>query len=310
MLARVAENVYWMGRYLERIDDTARLINATTHMLIDSHKDTRFSWPVLINVLGEDNRRFISEGGSSERTVMHYLIAAEDSPASIRFSCTQVRANARCVREVIPRDIWEEVNSLNQFMQAECTQASSRRKRYNLMVEVVRRCQMVIGVMDGTMLRDDAYRLFNIGRHLERADMTTRIMDVLILQQLTPAMGHQGRREIQWNAVLNALGGVESYQRYYAREEGDSDVIDFLLTYKAFPRSIVYCLDKMQNEAKLLPRADSLLQTIEKLRKELDSEPLTQLSTHDLHSLIDDLQAGLIDIHTALISDSLHTPTR
>ncbi|MFP8967999.1 alpha-E domain-containing protein [Pokkaliibacter sp. CJK22405] len=309
MLARVAENVYWMGRYLERIDDTARLINATTNMLIDTHKESLFSWPVLINVLGEDNRRFISESGSSERAVMNYLIAASDSPASIRYSCTQVRHNARCVREVIPRDIWEEVNSLNQFMQAECVQASSRRTRYNLMVEVIRRCQMVIGVMDGTMLRDDTYRLFNIGRYLERADMTTRIMDVLILQQLTPAAGLKGRRTFKWKSVLNALGGIESYQRYFAQEDGDeADVVSFLLSYQAFPRSIVYCLDKMQNEAKLLPRADSVLKTIAKLREELESQPMSQLSTHDLHRLIDDLQAGLIDIHTALISDSLTTP--
>ena len=129
MLARTAENMYWMGRYLERMEGTARLINATTHMLIDSHQDARISWPVLIDVLGEDPQGFIQEGSSSELGVMHYLIEAEDSPASIRNSCNQLRTNARCVREVIPRDFWEEINSLNLFMQTECTLASSRVRR-------------------------------------------------------------------------------------------------------------------------------------------------------------------------------------
>ncbi|MCM2131663.1 alpha-E domain-containing protein [Larsenimonas rhizosphaerae] len=306
MLARVAENVYWMGRYLERIDDTARLINATTHILIDSHRDTGFSWPVLVDVLGEDSERFIKEEHSaSERAVMHCLIAAENSTASIRYSCSQLRFNARCVREVIPRDIWEELNGLNLFMQEQCLHASNRHKRYTLMVEVIRRCQMVIGVMDGTMLRDDAYHLFNIGRLLERADMTSRIMDILILHQLLPASGPRGQRGIQWHAVLNALGGVESYQRYVTREDERSDVIDFLMSCRVFPRSISYCLDRVREEAAFLPHNDSLLATLEALRRQMDDQDLAVLDVEGLHALIDTLQSGLNDIHTVLMSDAL-----
>ncbi|TBW59585.1 alpha-E domain-containing protein [Marinobacter halodurans] len=308
MLARVAENVYWMGRYLERMDDTARLINATTHMLIDSHEGTRFSWPVLIDVLGEDTEGFVQEGSSSELGVMHYLIVAEDSAASIRHACTQVRNNARCVREVIPREFWEGINSLHLFVQSECKLASSRAKRYNLMAEVIRRCQAVIGVMDGTMLRDDTYGLFNIGRHLERADMTTRIMDVLILQQLAPAAGRQTRRQFEWSSLLNAMGAVESYRRYFTEEPGETDVTDFLLTYGPFPRSVASCLEKIERSARWLPRSEGVLKTIGNIRNALDSEPLHSLNTLGMHKLIDDVQAGLIDLHGALISESLQAP--
>lgn len=308
MLARVAENVFWMGRYLERIDDTARLINATTHLLIDSHEDTRFSWPGLIEVLGEDAKGFIQEGSSSELGVMHYLIVADDSPASLRNSCSQVRTNARCVREVIPREFWEEINSLHLFMQSECTLASSRAKRYNLMAEVIRRCQTVVGVMDGTMLRDETYQLFNIGRHLERADMTTRIMDVLILQQLTPTGNRQSRRHFQWSSLLNALGGTESYRRYFAEEEGETDVIDFLLTYNAFPRSVAFCMDKIEWEVRSLPHAKSVLKTIAEIRDAIGSEPLNTLSTLELHGLIDEVQAGLINLQAALVAKAIQAP--
>ena len=308
MLARTAENMYWMGRYLERMEGTARLINATTHMLIDSHQDARISWPVLIDVLGEDPQGFIQEGSSSELGVMHYLIEAEDSPASIRNSCNQLRTNARCVREVIPRDFWEEINSLNLFMQTECTLASSRVRRYSLMVEVVRRCQMVVGVMDGTMLRDDAFCVFNIGRHLERADMTTRIMDTLILQQLTPTEGHSSRRQFQWTSLLNALGGTEPYRRYFAQEEGETDVIDFLMSYPEFPRSICFCLQKIESAVKRLPRSDGVLAAIARLRGGVDSEPLVSLSTERLHLLIDQIQARFIDLHSALTEESFKAP--
>ncbi|BES72153.1 alpha-E domain-containing protein [Marinobacter nanhaiticus D15-8W] len=308
MLARVAENVYWMGRYLERMDDTARLINATTHMLIDSHEDTRMSWPVLIDVLGEEAGGFVQEGSSSELGVMHYLIVAEDSNASIRHSCAQVRTNARCVREVIPRDFWEEINSLNLFVQSECKLASSRAKRYNLMAQVIRRCQAVVGVMDGTMLRDETYQLFNIGRHLERADMTTRIMDVLILQQLAPTSSPQSRRHFQWSSLLSALGATESYRRYFAQEEGETDVIDFLLTYGPFPRSVIYCMEKIEWEVRDLPNKKDVLKTTAKIRKALDSDPLNTLSTLELHGLIDTVQAGLIDLHGALVQQALHAP--
>lgn len=308
MLARVAQNVYWMGRYLERIDGMARLINATTHMLIDSHQDTRFSWPVLIDVLGEDPGGFIQEGSSSEMGVMHYLIVADDSPVSLRHSCSQVRTNARCVREVIPRDFWEEINSLHLFVQSECTLASTRGARYSLMVEVVRRCQMVMGVMDATMLRDDTYGLLNIGLYLERADMTTRIMDVLILQQLTPASGRHTRRHFQWSSLLSALGGTESYQRYFAQEEGETDVIDFLLNYAAFPRSVGYCLNKIEQSVRHLPNPETTLATVAKLRKAVDSDSLHGLTTRQLHALIDTVQAGLIELHNVLINDSLRMP--
>ncbi|WP_165856801.1 alpha-E domain-containing protein [Marinobacter sp. JSM 1782161] len=308
MLARVAENVYWMGRYLERIDDTARLLNATTHMLIDSPEDTRFSWPVLIDVLGEDAKGFIQEGSSSELGVMHYLIAAEDSSASLRHSCAQMRTNARCVREVIPRDFWEEINSLHLFVQSECKVASSRAQRYRMMAQVIRRCQTVVGVTDGTMLRDDTYRLFNIGRHLERADMTTRIMDVLVLQQLTPSDDLQGRRHFQWSSLLNALGASESYRRYYAEEEGTTDVSEFLLTFGAFPRSVAYCLNKIEWEVQTLPHADAVLKALASLRKALDSEPLHTLSTLQMHELIDNVQAGLITLHAALVNEALYAP--
>ena len=308
MLLKSVDNIFWLGRYLERLDDTARLVNATSHLLIDSHKDTQFSWPVLLDVMGLDSKTALAnyqlppdatpEQASIEYAVMAHLISNSASTVSIRHTCSQLKYNARSIRQLIPRDMWEELNKLDIFLQQHCQQPGGRQQRYNLMTEVSRRCQMVVGVLDGVMLRSDAFDLFNIGRHLERADMTTRIMDVMVLQQLQPTQIK--RPKFRWTSILNALGGIESYHYYLAHQSGDVDAIDFLLTYADFPRSIAYCLNRVAASAKGLPHSIGILQQVHQLQALLKTEPLTDLSTEQLHQLIDHIQAGIINLHKVI----------
>jgi uncharacterized alpha-E superfamily protein len=309
MLLKSLDHIFWLGRYLERLDDTARLINATSHLLIDSHKDSQFSWPLLLDVLGQDGAQLLSELQPSELTVeqqvMGFLITDVNSQVSIRTACTAMKQNARTVRQLIPRDMWEELNSLDLFLQEHCEQLPGRQHRYRLMTEVSRRCQMVVGVLDGTMLRSDAFDLFNIGRHLERADMTTRIMDVMVLQQLQP--NDLKRPKFRWTSILNALGGVESYHYYLAHQQGEVDAVDYLLTYADFPRSIAYCLNRVAASAKGLPHSAAILQQVWQLQALLKTESLTELSTSQLHQLIDQIQSGLMELHQVIFSPVLHS---
>ena len=309
MLLKSVDHVFWLGRYLERLDDTARLINATSHVLIDSHQDTQCGWPILLKVLVQDSSALLKKFQSSdtplslaetERAVMACLINAPDSPVSIRATSTALKHNARTIRPLIPRDMREELNALDLFLQQHCSTAVSRQQRYQLMAEVSRRCQMVVGVLDGTMLRGDAFDLFNIGRHLERADMTTRIMDVLVLQQLQPTQIK--RPKFRWLSVLNALGGMESYQYYLAHQKGDVDAIDYLLTYADFPRSISYCLNRVAASAKALPHAGAILAELQQVQALLRPQGLAELSTVQLHTLIDELQAGIITLHQQILA--------
>jgi len=309
MLLKSVEHIFWLGRYLERLDDTARLINATSHLLIDSHQDTQFGWPILLEVLGQDSKAILAaveakQGqlslADTEKAVMAYLINAADSPVSILYTSSALKYNARTIRPLIPRDMWEELNALDLFLQQHCSSAVSRQQRYQLMSEVSRRCQMVVGVLDGTMLRSEAFDLFNIGRHVERADMTTRIMDVMVLQQLQPTQIK--RPKFRWTSILNALGGVESYQHYVAHQAADVDAIDYLLTYADFPRSIAYCLNRVGASARGLPHRVSILQQVHQLQSLLQHQALAELSTEQLHGLIDHIQAGIISLHQAILA--------
>lgn len=310
MLLKSIEHIFWLGRYLERLDDTARLVNATSHLLIDSHKDTQLSWPVLLDVLGEDSAEILNsyqlpassgpEQATTEYAVMSHLISSKTSLVSIRYSCSQMRQNARTIRHLIPRDMWEVLNSLDLFLQQHCKELGGRQQRYNLMREVSRRCQMAAGVVNCTMLRGDAFNLFNMGRLLERADMVTRIMDVMVLQQLQPTQIK--RQKFRWTSILNALGGIESYNYYLAHQADNVDAIDYLLTYADFPRSIAYCLSDITNNAKNLPHSVSILQQVHKLQGHIQTETLSDLSTEQLHQLIDQIQSGLIELYQVIMS--------
>lgn len=310
MLARSVDNIFWLGRYLERLDDTARLVNATSHLLIDSHKDTEFGWPVLLEVMGLNSKQVLADYGLDpkdrsqlaqvEQAVMTHLISNAQSPISLSNTCSQLKYNARTIRQLLPRDIWEEINKLDSFVQEQCIQPGSRQQRYQLMTEISRRCQMVIGTVDSVMLRGDAFDLFIIGRHLERADMVTRIMDVMVLQTLQPTQLKRPR--FRWISILNALGGVESYHYYLANNAAgaNADAIDYLLSYADFPRSVSYCLNRIAAAVKALPESPAMLQHIHQLQHMLIQQPLTDLSTVQLHELIDQIQAGIIKLHQVL----------
>lgn len=309
MLARSVDNIFWLGRYLERLDDTARLVNATSHLLIDSHKDTEFGWPVLLEVMGLNSKQVLTDygldpknRGQVEQAVMTHLISNAQSPISLRNACSQLKYNARTIRQLLPRDMWEEINKLDSFVQEQCIQPGGRQQRYQLMTEISRRCQMVIGTVDSVMLRGDAFDLFTVGRHLERADMVTRIMDVMVVQTLQPTQLKRPR--FRWISILNALGGVESYHYYLANNAAgaNADAIDYLLSYADFPRSVSYCLNRVAAAAKALPQSPAMLQHIHQLQHLLIQQPLTDLSTVQLHELIDQIQAGIIKLHQVLFN--------
>ena len=180
MLSRVAENLYWMPRYLERAENTARLINATTHVLLDLAPAGRsFGWAVLIKVAGDWIRCSASIiRGHDEASIMRFLINDEHNPSSILSCMRCARENSRTLREVLPPVAWERINSLYLLVNRRSADAVDRTRRYPLLDEVIERRQAVIGLLSDSMSHDVAFQFIKLGRYLERADMTTRILDI------------------------------------------------------------------------------------------------------------------------------------
>ena len=293
MLARVAENLYWMARYLERAEDTGRLINATTMMLIDMPRGASFGWEALLTVAGLDELFKQHYAEATEAAVMNFLIRDEHNPSSI-FACIRMaRENTRSFREVLPRESWEWVNELYLYAKAHLNQALDRRKRFEVLTEIIRRRQAVVGLLSGTMSRDEAFQFLRLGRNIERADMTSRVLDVSYALNL-PREGSQ-YYDLIWMSALKALSAYQMYRRHVSIRAKGSLVLAFLLNDAKFPRSVRHCLNEMRVALDELP-GDKPLRTLRGIQTDLDNADFRALAKAGLHDYCDTLQAGLAEL--------------
>ena len=293
MLARVAENLYWMARYLERAEDTARLINATTMMLIDMPRGASFGWEALLTVAGLDELFKKHYEEATETAVMNFLIQDEHNPSSI-FACIHLaRENTRSFREVLPRESWEWVNELYLYAKAHMNQALDRRKRLEVLTEIIRRRQAVVGLLSGTMSRDEAFQFLRLGRNVERADMTSRVLDVSYALNL-PREGSQ-YYDLIWMSTLKALSAYQMFRRHVSIRAKGSLVLAFLLNDPKFPRSVRHCLNEMRAALNELP-GDQPLRTLRGIQDDLDNADFRALAKAGLHDYCDTLQAGLAEL--------------
>lgn len=290
MLARVAENLYWMARYLERAEDTARLVNATTLMLMDMPRGAHFGWEDLLKVVGlaETFHAFYDE--ASEAAVMRFLIQDERNPSSI-FACVRhARENTRTFREVLPRESWEWVNELYLYTSAHKSGALDRRKRLEVLTEIIRRRQAVVGLLSGTMSRDEAFQFMRIGRNVERADMTSRVLDVSYAVNLPFQAGQFA--DLVWMSVLHALSAHQMYRRHVGVHAKGHKVVHYLLNDPRFPRSVRHCLAELQAALGELP-GDGPQRQVMSLICALDAADGRRLAQAGLHAFCDRVQAGL-----------------
>lgn len=303
MLARVAESLYWMARYLERAEDTARLINATTMMLMDMPRGASFGWEDLLKVVGLDQAFHQHYDEASEAAVMSFLIQDERNPSSI-FACVRhARENTRTFREVLPRESWEWVNELYLYASTHMTQALDRRKRFEVLTEIIRRRQAVVGLLSGTMSRDEAFQFMRLGRNVERADMTTRVLDVSyavnLPQQNSQAVLNSNQADLIWMSVLQALSGHQMYRRHVGVRATDHKVLAFLLNDIPFPRSVRHCLHEIQFALDELPGAEPM-RRLQGMLNQVDHADYRALARNGLHEFCDDIQARLADLNAVI----------
>lgn len=309
MLARVVENVYWLARYLERAENTARVVNVNTNLLLDLPSGYAPGWLPLVDITG--SRELFDEKvkRTEEREVLQFLIASLDNPGSIHSSLKSARENARTLRDVLPSEAWELLNQSFHEFEGGLPTGLNKRTRFEFLKRVVLAVQTLMGDLEGTMNRNDAYTFFLIGRHLERADMTSRIVDVRSAQ-LLPADTPELRPfdAIQWMSVLKSLSGYQMYRLKVRARVRRADVLEFLLRDDEFPRSFLFGLEQVAACVRLLPRSENVLDTLADARTFLRKVRLAQLDQPGLHELIDHLQLHVINLHAAIAG--IYFPTR
>jgi uncharacterized alpha-E superfamily protein len=301
VLSRVAENVYWLARYLERAENTARLVNVNTHILLDLPIEYRPGWLPLIEITGSRDVWERSDKRAEEREIVHFLIADLDNPGSILASIRSARENARTLRDVLPNEVWEHLNELYMEIKEELPAGLNKRTRFKFLQRIIRGMQTLTGELEGTMSRSDAFTLLMLGRNLERADMTSRIIDVRSAQRV-PADSPEFATfdTIQWMNLLKSLSGYQMYRLSQRTRVSRSAVLEFVLRDRQFPRACLFCLREVEHYLRALPRSDAVLFSLAGARAFLDKGALETLDQPALHELIDRLQLHIIVVHEGI----------
>ena len=300
MLSRVAENIYWMARYIERAENTARIIMVNTNLMLDLPSGVRPGWRPIIEILGSEDYYDKTHSDVNERTVLKFLISETDSPSSILNSLEQARENARTIRDIIPRECWERVNDLYMIAKRNAASGYSKKGRYDYLQTVISGSQTVTGLLAGTMLHDIGYDFLRMGRNLERADMTTRIIDVRSANLLPEHEGLTPFENIQWMSVLKSMTAYQMYRRTIQVRVRRPDVLKFLLKDKKFPRSFFHALLEVKTCLRHLPRNDELIAELNEVGKKVLRADQAVLAQNELHKFIDELQLGLGDLHNSI----------
>jgi uncharacterized alpha-E superfamily protein len=313
MLARVVENVYWLSRYLERAENTARIIGVNTNLLLDLPGGIAPGWLPLVDISGNRaayDAQYPDKGSrAEEHDVVQFLVADRDNPGSICSSLRMARENARTLREILPTEAWELLNQFFAEFSRDLATGTTKRARFEFLKRIVVALQTIAGMFDGTMNRNDAYTFMMLGRNLERGDMTSRIVDVRSAQ-LLPAETPELRpfESVQWMSVLKSLSGYQMYRLKMRTRVKRTDVLQFLLRDDQFPRSCHFCLTQIEAALTPLPRSESVMEVLETAAKFIERAPLSTLDQTGLHELIDRIQLNIINVHNMIAE--IYFPSR
>ncbi|GAB1257685.1 hypothetical protein NBRC116494_21870 [Aurantivibrio plasticivorans] len=301
MLSKVAERVYWTGRYLERIESTARLITIYDTLLFDLPRSVEISWYNLILINGIEDSFLERYSVKDEKNVVKFLIADTTNSSSIVSSLNAVRENVRTTRDVVLQDTWELVNELNLFVKENVQQGVGRKQRHEFLEEIIKGCQQILGLLFGNMTQDAPWRFLSLGRNLERADMTTRILEagVKAYSDLADEDAAVNTRQIILGQVLRSLNADQSYRRIVRSKVNATEVVEFLLENPQFPRSILYCHKALVEHAKPLPSATRLLDEMAMLENKIGKIKAAKLN-EKLPDHLNWLQLCHINIHTII----------
>jgi uncharacterized alpha-E superfamily protein len=307
MLSRVAENLYWMTRYLERAENTARLINGTSQVVLDLPRGASFQWDNLVSVVGLDSQFHEFYEEADEDSVMRFLILDERNPSSIVSCIHNARENTRTFREVLPAESWERINDMHLYLQRNAPRTTQGRlPRYEVLNEIIERRQSIIGLLMGSMSMDIAYQFIKMGRNLERADMSTRIIDVNSAVLLPREISTEAEVERLWMATLNALSAYQMYRRHVSVHVRGKQVLEFVLKDPLFPRTVHHSLNELESCFRALPNHELPLQAVCDARQRLLDAQFDTTKLSALHESLDQVEADLSAIHAAISKQYFH----
>jgi uncharacterized alpha-E superfamily protein len=297
LLSRVAERIYWAARYLERAEDTARVVRAHTEMFADLPRQSTAMWRPLIAVVGggaQYDARFGEE--VSENTVVSFLLSDHENGGSVVSCVGAARENLRTTRETVPRDGWQALNDTYLYVNVEVDRGVDRRARERFLGRVIADSRRLDGILASTMNHDEAYAMWRLGRAIERADMTTRVLGVRAAAVLSAAETdgeHRRYDELQWMGVLRSLSGLQMYSRAVRGPIEGPAVVRFLLEHDRFPRAVRALLREIRRALSDLPDPARLLDEVDNVDAVLRDSTADGIDGAELDDAMDALQIAI-----------------
>lgn len=291
MLSRIAESLFWIGRYVERADGTARLLDVHLQLLLeDPWVDEDTACRSLLEVIGSDA---MFPHQLTRQDLLNTLSADRSEPASIASSLTAARENARRVREIVSTELWECLNTTRSRMPRKV----AIERAHDFFGWVRERTALAVGIVESSTSRDEAWTFFTLGRSLERVDMTARL---LATSELTEASGPS------WTTILRSCGAYEAYLRTYRGVPSATNAAEFLLLDRIFPRSVIFALTRAEKSlAELAPStdrvgvSDAALRQLGQIRTNLEYRSAPDILAN-LTSEMTELQAGISEVSESI----------
>ncbi|MBZ5618586.1 MAG: alpha-E domain-containing protein [Acidobacteriia bacterium] len=316
MLSRVANAVYWMARYIERAENVARFIGVNQNLMLDLPGGYGDQWQPIVDITG-DRALFLERyGAATEDNVIRFLAFDAQYPNSIYSCILAARENARSVRETISSEMWEQVNSLYLLITGE-----SRKPATEALPEFCHRvrmaCHLFQGITHVTLSHNEAWHFIRLGTSLERADKTTRLLDVKYFI-LLPSVSDVGTPydDIQWAAVLKSVSGLEMYRKRYGRIAPER-IVEFLLLDGEFPRAVRFCISRAdQSLHGITGTQTGTFSCVSErcmgvVRAELDYAQVDAVLKAGLHEFFDALQTKMNTIDECISGDFFaHQPVQ
>lgn len=269
MLSRIAESLFWIGRYIERSDGTARILEVHLQLLLeDPWIDEDTACRSLLGVMGASP---LGTEPVTRHDVLTQLAVDRGNPSSIACSLQAARENARRAREIVSTELWETLNTTNSRMPRRLHDD----KLHDFFQWVRQRAALAVGITESSTSHDEAWQFLTLGRWIERTDMTARM---LATRSLTEASGPS------WTTILRSCGAHEAYVRTYRSTPSASHAAEFLLLDRLFPRSIIYsiqraeeCMRAIEPAVDRVGHSNAVLRALGRMRAELDYRPIGEL---------------------------------
>ncbi|WP_165748387.1 alpha-E domain-containing protein [Cellulophaga sp. Z1A5H] len=306
MLGRVANTIYWMNRYLERAENYARFMDVNYNLSLEMPPDEEQQWKPIVVITGDWELYKSLNTKVSKSKVIYFLAFDEKNPNSIYNCILNARENARAIRPEITKEFWEQINALNYLVKAglenKCHKENNLREFFT---NVKNGCQLLYGMYDATISRNEGWHFGKLGQAIERADKTSRVLDTkyhLLLD--SPNEVGSSLDLIQWSSLLKSVSAYDMYRKKYGKLTSSS-IAEFLILDTEFPRSILACLISAEQSLITLSGSsfgfsNSAQKQLGALKSQLEYTAINDVIAKGMHEYLDDIQQKLNGVSTAV----------